>query len=650
MTPLTGVSPERSRVTRGLRRFYWTAVGYALALALLTLAAGAGLVSAPGVLGTILAAMGVNAAFLFLLHSSFLRRVADPELAWPQLVAATAIACLALYHFDYDRGLALLSFFPILAIGLFRFGQRDFLLAAAMLVAAYAALTVVLLALKPAAVDVQRQALHLLVLLLGLPAWAAFCSRMTVLRQQVRPAHEELSTAVATIEQMASRDHLTGLANRLMFVETLSRAVAHAERQQRGVAVLFLDLDRFKNLNDTLGHGLGDRVLQETARRLLTTMRTGDFVARMGGDEFVMLVEDYRGRPELAEVASRILGAFKPTFRVDGRALAVNASIGICTYPDAATDCESLLSNADIALYRAKEQGRNRFCFYSAELNRLSQERLSLEAAMTRALENDEFEVWYQPKISIRNGRVKGAEALLRWRHPEHGLLMPGRFIPLAEETGLIEAIDLWAVKHVCLRAKHWREQGSPLPPVAINLSANELHRADLVDALAAIFSETGATPDTIELEITETAVMRDPERAVDVMESLKGMGIRLAIDDFGMGHSSLGYLKRFPVDMLKIDRAFIKDLPGDQDDVAITRAIIAMAHSLKVSVVAEGVERRDQFDILRGEGCDQYQGFFCQPALREEDLLRVLAQQGMGRGAVRRRTYRAPDSKEHVA
>jgi EAL domain-containing protein (putative c-di-GMP-specific phosphodiesterase class I) len=254
--------------------------------------------------------------------------------------------------------------------------------------------------------------------------------------------------------------------------------------------------------------------------------------------------------------------------------------------------------------------------------------------------------------MSIRDGRVKGAEALLRWRHPELGLLLPGRFIPLAEETGLIEALDLWALRRVCERSRRWREAGIEPLPVAVNLSAGQLHRADLLDALAAVFSETQVPANTIELEITETTVMRDPERAVEILEGLKGMGVSLAIDDFGMGHSSLGYLKRFPVDLLKIDRTFVKDLPQDRDDVAITRAIIAMAHSLKMSVVAEGVERHDQYDLLRAEGCDQFQGFLCQPALREDDFLRFLAEKQSQQGTKpvrRRRGYRAPRASREL-
>ena len=600
---------------------------YGACLLLLIFAFATGLVSGLGTLSVALAIVAVNAAFFTLLRGGRSERFRDPDMAWPQTLCAIAVSALALYHFDYDRALVLMVSFAIFTIGMFRFTLREFMITAGLIFFAYAGVSGLLLWFKPSTVDVQRLAFHLLVLALWLPPYAIFCARLSESRRRMRPAYEELSTAVATIEQLVSHDRLTRVANRAMFVDTLSTALAKAEREEREVAVMFLDLDRFKNVNDTLGHGAGDNILQETARRLLATMRSGDFVARLGGDEFAVLVENFRGKTELADMASRILGSFKPGFRVGGRAIAATASIGICTFPDAATDCESALSNADIALYRAKEQGRNRFCFYSADLNQLSQERLSLEAGLARALESNELEAWFQPKIAIRTGRVKGLEALLRWRHPELGLLMPGRFIPLAEESGIIEAMDMWALRRVCERARHWREQGRPLPPVAVNLSANQLHRPDLVDEVATILSQTEAPPDTVELEITETAVMRDPERAVAVMEALKGMGLSIAIDDFGMGHSSLGYLKRFPADSLKIDRVFVKDLPHDRDDVAITRAIIAMAHSLKVNVVAEGVERRDQFEVLRAEGCDQFQGFLCQPALREEDLVRFLSQ-----------------------
>ena len=638
MTLLPRLETQETREQSRVVRFLWVAAVYGACIALLVIAFAAGLVGGLGTLAIALSIVAANAAIYALLSDGRSERFADPDLIWPQTACAVALLGLALYHFDYDRGLLLAAAFPIFGIALFRHTAREFLLTAGLIFGMYAAVTGLLFAFKPASVDLQRQAFHLLVLCVALPAFAFFCARLTDLGRRMRPAYDEFTTAVATIEQLARHDRLTRLANRATFVETLSSALVNAERDGRSVAVMFLDLDRFKNLNDTLGHRVGDSILQETARRLLATMRSGDFVARMGGDEFVVLVENFRGTTELADIASRVLNVLKPAYRVEGRNLAVAASVGICTFPEGATDCESLLSNADIALYRAKEQGRNRFCFYSAEFNRGSQERLSLEAELVRALENDELEVWYQPKVALRGGKVTGLEALVRWRHPEQGLIMPGRFIPLAEESGIIEAMDLWVVRRVCERLRHWRYEGTVVPPVAVNLSANQLHRDDLADALAEIFRDTEALPESLELEITETAVMRDPERAVAVMEALKAMGLHLAIDDFGMGHSSLGYLKRFPVDSLKIDRTFVKDLPHDRDDIAITRAIIAMAHSLDVIVVAEGVERRDQFDILRAEGCDQFQGFLCQPALEEADLLRFLADRSASRTGIRRR------------
>jgi EAL domain-containing protein (putative c-di-GMP-specific phosphodiesterase class I) len=319
----------------------------------------------------------------------------------------------------------------------------------------------------------------------------------------------------------------------------------------------------------------------------------------------------------------------------------LSASIGICTYPADGEEAPLLLSNADIAMYRAKEQGRNRHCFYAAELNKLSQERLALEASLKHAVERNEIEVFYQPKIDFADGRVSGLEALIRWRHPVRGLLMPDRFIGIAEETGLIIPIGYWTLRRVCERARQWQEQGVSLP-IAVNLSANQFHEPELVRELAAILRATSVAPSMIELEITESMVMRDPERAVSIMHALRAMGVRLSIDDFGTGHSSLGYLKRFPIDRLKVDRSFVRDLPHNGDDLAITRAVIAMAHSLRMSVVAEGVEHQQQFDLLRKEGCDEFQGYYCRPPLEEAELLRFLAEERVrhGRGACAEPAY----------
>jgi predicted signal transduction protein with EAL and GGDEF domain len=370
---------------------------------------------------------------------------------------------------------------------------------------------------------------------------------------------------------------------------------------------------------------VGDRVLQEAARRLIAAVRASDLVARLGGDEFVLLVEDFHDSAVLSEIAGKVLEAFAPTFTVDGQELALSVSVGICTYPADGVDAQVLVSNADIAMYRAKDQGRNRFCFYAAELNHLSQERLTLEAGLRHALERDELDVFYQPKIDFTTGKVSGLEALLRWRHPQQGLLLADRFVPLAEEIGVIIPIGYWVLRRVCERARRWQALGIALP-VAVNLSASQFHEPALALELAKILKATGVPAQMIELEITESMVMRDPDRAGEVMEALHAMGVRIAIDDFGTGHSSLGYLKRFPIDRLKVDRSFVRDLPHNSDDVAITRAVIAMAHSLRMSVVAEGVELQEQFDALREEGCDEFQGYYCARPLEEGALMEFLA------------------------
>jgi EAL domain-containing protein (putative c-di-GMP-specific phosphodiesterase class I) len=300
-------------------------------------------------------------------------------------------------------------------------------------------------------------------------------------------------------------------------------------------------------------------------------------------------------------------------------------SIGVCTYPSGGEDAQQMLASADIAMYRAKELGRNRFCFYTDDLNDLSQERLTLEAGLRHALVRGEIEVFYQPKVDFASGRVNGVEALIRWRHPDKGLLMPDRFVPLAEEIGAIIPIGYWTLRRVCERARDWQEMGMPLT-VAVNLSASQFHEPQLVTELASILKATGVGASFIELEITESMVMRDPDKAVEIMQALRAMGVRISIDDFGTGHSSLGYLKRFPVDRLKVDRSFVRDLPHNGDDVAITRAVIAMAHSLRMSVVAEGVEHQEQFDLLRAEGCDEFQGYYCARPMEEADLVQFVS------------------------
>jgi diguanylate cyclase (GGDEF)-like protein len=608
-----------------LRRFVLGSAAYGVSLALLGVAHGLGLIALAPVVSAAILMFAVNLAFFVAFRTSFNERFEDPSLTWLQVLAGATVLMFVVYHFDRERGLALMVSLLVLSFGTFRFNTREFLTAAGSILAGYALVINVLMWRKPDSINVWLEGFQWLTLALVLPCFAFIGGRLSEMRQRLRRTNGELTSALETIQKMATHDTLTALPNRTLFNEELVHALAQSARHNRGLALFFLDLDRFKYVNDTLGHSLGDRVLQEAARRLTAAVRSSDLVARLGGDEFVLLVEDFATTEELGEIANKVLGAFAPSMVMDGQELGLSVSIGICTFPGDGADAQTLISNADIAMYRAKEQGRNRFCFYSAEPNVLSHERLSLEAGLRHALERKELEVYFQPKIDFPTNKVSGVEALIRWRHPQLGLLLPDRFIPLAEEIGVIVPIGYWTLKHVCDRARRWQELGMALP-VAVNLSANQFHEPDLVARMGAIMRSSGVAPQLIEVEITESMVMRDPTRAAKVMEGLRAMGVRISIDDFGTGHSSLGYLKSFPIDRLKVDRSFVRDLPHNNDDVAITRAVIAMAHSLKMTVVAEGVEHQDQFDLLRDEGCDEFQGYLCAKPMVEEELLKFLA------------------------
>ncbi|HEX4781418.1 MAG TPA: EAL domain-containing protein [Usitatibacter sp.] len=620
----------RSRQEVRLRRFVLGAAAYGVCVLLLALSHVLGLIALGPALAAIAGMAAVNAAFFFLFRTNGNERFADPSLTWLQVLAGTGVLMFVVYSFDRDRGLPLMVSLLVLSFGAFRFNRREFMTAAGAVLAAHAFVINLLMWFRPDTVNVPLEGFHWLTLACVLPCFAAIGGRLSEMRARLRRTNDELAEALGTIQKMATHDTLTALPNRALFNETLLHSIARAARQDGTLALFFLDLDRFKYVNDTLGHAVGDRVLQEAARRLAAAVRSSDLVARLGGDEFVLLVEDYRQGSDLSELAAKVLAAFSSSMLVDGQELGVSASVGICTYPADGTDAQTLLANADIAMYRAKDQGRNRFCFYSADLNNLSQERLALEAGLRHALERGELDVFYQPKIDFVSGRVTGVEALIRWRHPTLGLLLPDKFIPLAEEIGVIVPIGYWTLRRVCERARRWQELGMSMP-VAVNLAASQFHEPELVREMAAVLKATGVAPHFLEIEITESMVMRDPERATRVMEELHNMGVRIAIDDFGTGHSSLGYLKRFPIDRLKVDRSFVRDLPHNGDDVAITRAVIAMAHSLKMSVVAEGVEHQDQFDLLRDEGCDEFQGYLCARPLEEDDLMRFLATRSVG-------------------
>jgi diguanylate cyclase (GGDEF)-like protein/PAS domain S-box-containing protein len=434
------------------------------------------------------------------------------------------------------------------------------------------------------------------------------------------------------IRHLAHYDELTGLANRSMFSQHLSNAIAKARRNGTQLAVLFIDLDRFKNINDTLGHGAGDSVLKEVAERLHGCLRESDTVGRLGGDEFVVLLEEMPQSMHSAEVAQKILAAIARPFALDLQEFHLTASIGISTYPADSEDRQGLLKNADVAMYRAKELGKNNFQFYSAQMNIHNLEHLALESSLRRALERNEFVLHYQPKIDIRSGRIIGMEALVRWQHPTRGLIPPKQFIPLAEETGLIVPIGEWVLRTACAQNKSWQEQGLPPLRIAVNLSARQFNHENLLQDVARVLNETGLDAAFLELEITESMVMHDPEHAIELLKKMKTMGISISIDDFGTGYSSLSYLKRFPIDSLKIDRSFIKDLPLDGDDAAITQAIIAMAHGLKLKVTAEGAETSEQLSFLSTHKCDEMQGFYFSKPLPEHEFF-LLVQNSIAAG-----------------
>jgi diguanylate cyclase (GGDEF)-like protein len=431
--------------------------------------------------------------------------------------------------------------------------------------------------------------------------------------------------AADRIQHLAHHDDLTGLPNRLLFNSYLPRALARAERIGGAVGVLFLDLDRFKVINDTLGHGAGDAVLCQVSQHLLDCVRASDTLARVGGDEFTLLVEQFDDSQELGAIAQKLLAATARTLTVDGREYHLSGSIGIAIYPKDGGDGASLLKNADIAMYRAKTSGKNNYQFYSNDINVHSVERLSLENELRQAVARREFEVHYQPKVNIQTGRVVGAEALVRWQHPQRGMVLPGEFIFVAEELGLISSLGRLVLETVCVDAKRWRDEGLTPIRVAINLSAQQFADSRMLSDLDGVLRETGCDPQSLEFEITESVVMTNPEKALLLLEQIKEQGITLAIDDFGTGHSSLAYLKRFPVDSVKIDYTFIRDIAADPNDLAITKAIIALGHSMGLKVVAEGVESTTQLEILRRFHCDEFQGFLFSRAIPSADFERVL-------------------------
>jgi diguanylate cyclase (GGDEF)-like protein len=437
----------------------------------------------------------------------------------------------------------------------------------------------------------------------------------------------ERKHAEEQIRLLAYYDALTGLPNRRFFLQQLEQALVFANRNDRMLAVLFLDLDRFKLVNDTLGHGVGDRLLQDVADRLLRCVRRSDclaraeeagppsLVSRLGGDEFTIMLSDIDHFQDVAKVARRILEAVSLPYALEGQEVFISTSIGISLYPFDASTANDLIRNADGAMYQAKEQGRNGYQIYDESMNAKALERIILESQLHKALKEEEFTIFYQPQVSSRTGRVVGVEALVRWKSRELGMVEPGRFLPLAEEVGLVIQIDQWVMMNACRQHKAWLDAGLPPVTLALNISGQHFQRSELLETVTAAITESGLDPGLLELELTEGVLMAHTEKTVKTLKALKEMGVRLAIDDFGTGFSSLSYLKRFPLDVLKIDRTFINDITDDPDDAAITLATIEMAHTLKLQVIAEGVETKAQLDFLMKNGCDVYQGYlFSRP------------------------------------
>jgi len=428
------------------------------------------------------------------------------------------------------------------------------------------------------------------------------------------------------INYMATHDTLTGLPNRLMFSQLLNQAIRSAQRHRKQLAVLFIDLDRFKVINDSLGHEAGDRLLKEMSRRFKRSLRAVDVVGRLGGDEFIILTEEVDELSQIANVAHKILTTTIQPMVLQGEECRVTASIGISIYPGDGTDEQTLIKNADIAMYFAKEEGKNNYQFYSKDIQSQSNKRFSIETNLRRALERNELSLEYQAKLDFKTGLITGVEALLRWENPSLGSITPTQFIPVAEETGMIVPIGRWVMKTACAQNVAWQRQGLPPVCMAVNLSLRQLMDDNLLEDIKTALMDSGMAPNLWELEITESMVMQNPTRLIALLTDIKKLGVRLAIDDFGTGYSSLAQIKNFPIDTLKVDRSFIRNLSQDSENQAITQAIITMGKNLCLTVVAEGVETQEQKDFLRDHVCDEIQGFhFSKPIAPDKfaDLLR---------------------------
>ena len=419
----------------------------------------------------------------------------------------------------------------------------------------------------------------------------------------------------ALMTHSAQHDVVTGLPNRVLLNDRITQAIALARRNENPLAVIFLDLDRFKNINDSLGHATGDNLLQSVSRRLLASVRKSDTVSRQGGDEFVILLSETTNPEDAATSAKKILLSLSGPHSIGGRDLFIDGSIGISVYPGDGEDAETLIKNADTAMYHAKECGRNNFQFFEAEMNSKAVERQSLESGLRLALERGEFLLHYQPKVKLRTGAITGVEALIRWLRPDRGLVPPSQFIPIAEDSGLILPIGRWVLREACRQAREWQDAGLLFKRISVNVSAAEFRHKDFVEGVRTILAETGFEASRLELELTEGVLMNDAESTASVLKALKAMGLHLAVDDFGTGYSSLSYLQQFPIDVLKMDQSFVQRISSDPNDTTIVRAIIDMGRNLKHRVIAEGIETQEQLAFLQARHCSEGQGYlFSRP------------------------------------
>jgi len=436
-----------------------------------------------------------------------------------------------------------------------------------------------------------------------------------------------LEAANRQLRHLASHDALTGLPNRMLLDDRIAQAIVHSQRHSHEFAVLVIDLDRFKLINDSLGHRAGDELLREVAQRLKSAVRAVDTTARLGGDEFVVLLDGPLTHAEAVEIGTRAIKAMEPSLRLLGIDVHISASIGIAFYPRDGASVDTLLTRADAAMYSAKERGRNNLQCYAEGMSTMTQDRVKFESELHEALRNRQFELHYQPKVDTLTGRVNSAEALIRWRHPQRGLVPPNEFISIADECGLLDAIGEWVLFEACRQAKAWQCEGLPSLRVAVNLAPSQFRLANLVDQIRRALEASGLNPQLLEVELTETAVMSDAEESIQILEAISRMGVLVSIDDFGTGYSSMSYLRRFPIDKLKIDRCFVDQMTRRPEDASIVQAIISLAHSLHLKVIAEGVETPEQLALLAALGCDQYQGFHFSPALEPTQFLAFVKQ-----------------------